>query len=364
MSSLRRQEQISVSVSLTWSAPRAWRARKEEGAADKSVFIPFVVEPWSNSPLWRRRGVVTVAALPVIKDAWLYPSRQQPRLESQSGRAQSYPKQKNVFFPPLFVLVVVFLFLLQNCVNNLTISPLRCTASSPLAKPGKLLPLVSLSQEKKSGTSIQMITELGKPSLCHPLRPRLCARPRRSAPHHFCLDLSGCSQGPRCSHGFTLNTFCFLILCSGWNWLSCFGPFQWFFFLFFVGGDIFFPPLQLHLQSITGFWSCSICPCGCFHSNNPPYTQTHTHTHSLSPQLSSGPGPFASFSRIADWRLCSTARQKPGKKPNIKHRSKHLLSNLCTLHFFSPVFSFFSSPTIILWYQRRSKSMCDAPFCM
>ncbi|XP_013769217.1 calcium-activated potassium channel subunit alpha-1a isoform X1 [Pundamilia nyererei] len=29
-----------------------------------------------------------------------------------------------------------------------------------LAKPGKLLPLVSLSQEKKSGTSIQMITEL------------------------------------------------------------------------------------------------------------------------------------------------------------------------------------------------------------
>lgn len=123
--------------------------------------------------------------------------------------------EKCFFFSPLFVLVVVFLFLLQNCVNNLTISPLRCTASSPLAKPGKLLPLVSLSQEKKSGTSIQMITELGKPSLCHPLRPRLCARPRRSAPHHFCLDLSGCSQGPRCSHGFTLNTFCFLILCSG-----------------------------------------------------------------------------------------------------------------------------------------------------
>ncbi|XP_037829400.1 calcium-activated potassium channel subunit alpha-1a isoform X4 [Kryptolebias marmoratus] len=32
--------------------------------------------------------------------------------------------------------------------------------SSPLAKPGKLLPLVSLSQEKKSGTNVQMITEL------------------------------------------------------------------------------------------------------------------------------------------------------------------------------------------------------------
>lgn len=120
--------------------------------------------------------------------------------------------RKMLFF---FFFAVVFIFLLQNCVNNLTISPLRCTASSLLAKPGKLLPLVSLSQEKKSGTSIQMITELGKPSLCHPLRPRLCARPRRPAPHHFCLDLSGCSQGPRCSHGFTLNTFCFLILCSG-----------------------------------------------------------------------------------------------------------------------------------------------------
>lgn len=117
---------------------------------------------------------MTVPALPVIKDALLSPTRQQQRLQ-----AQSYPKQQNAFF--------VSIFLFQNCLNNLTISPLPCTAPSPLAKPGKLLPLVSLSQEKKSGTSIQMITELGKPSLCHPLRPRLCARPRRPAPHHFVL---------------------------------------------------------------------------------------------------------------------------------------------------------------------------------
>lgn len=48
--------------------------------------------------------------------------------------------------------------------------PTLYTVSSPLAKPGKLLPLVPLSQEKKSGTNIQMITELGKPSLC-PLQP-------------------------------------------------------------------------------------------------------------------------------------------------------------------------------------------------
>lgn len=158
------------------------------------------------------------------------------------------------FFSPRFVLVVAFLFLLQNCVNNLTISPLRCTASSPLAKPGKLLPLVSLSQEKKSGTSIQMITELGKPSLCHPLRPRLCARPRRSAPHHFCLDLSGCSQGPSLLPWLHFEHILFF---NSLFWLKLtvlFWPVSViFFFSFLVGGDIFFPPLQLHLQSITGF---------------------------------------------------------------------------------------------------------------
>ncbi|KAM9727814.1 calcium-activated potassium channel subunit alpha-1a isoform 28-T28 [Menidia menidia] len=54
-----------------------------------------------------------------------------------------------------------------------------------LAKPGKVLPMVSLSQEKKSGTSIQMITELGKPSLC----PLLLSVPslHRSAPHQLVL---------------------------------------------------------------------------------------------------------------------------------------------------------------------------------
>lgn len=64
----------------------------------------------------------------------------------------------------------------------------------PLAKPGKLLPLVSLSQEKKSGTSIQMITELGKPSLCPPLpfAPSL----RRSAPHQLVLICLAAVKAP------------------------------------------------------------------------------------------------------------------------------------------------------------------------
>lgn len=123
---------------------------------------------------------MTVPALPVIKDALLSPTRQQRRLRANPDEPKVTRSRKMLFF-------FVFISLFQNCLNNLTISPLPCAASSPLAKPGKLLPLVSLSQEKKSGTSIQMITELGKPSLCHPLRPRLCARPRRPAPHHFVL---------------------------------------------------------------------------------------------------------------------------------------------------------------------------------
>lgn len=73
----------------------------------------------------------------------------------------------------------------QHAFFNYTISPLPCTVSSSLDKPGKTLPLVSLSQEKKSGTGIQMITELGKPSLCPPLPfvPSL----RRPAPHQLVL---------------------------------------------------------------------------------------------------------------------------------------------------------------------------------
>lgn len=37
-------------------------------------------------------------------------------------------------------------------------------AAAPLAKAGRKLPVISLSQDKSSGTSIQMITELGKTS--------------------------------------------------------------------------------------------------------------------------------------------------------------------------------------------------------
>lgn len=72
--------------------------------------------------------------------------------------------------------------------------PLPCTVSLPLAKPGKLLPLVSLSQEKKSGTSIQMITELGKPSLC-PLLPFVPSL-RRSAPHQLVLICLAAVKAP------------------------------------------------------------------------------------------------------------------------------------------------------------------------
>lgn len=95
--------------------------------------------------------------------------------QSNSGLDESGLGQQNAFFA-LFKTVSITIH---------TISPPPCTVSSPLAKPGKLLPLVSLSQEKKSATSIQMITELGKPSLC-PLLPFVPSL-RRSAPHQLVL---------------------------------------------------------------------------------------------------------------------------------------------------------------------------------
>ncbi|XP_067996000.1 calcium-activated potassium channel subunit alpha-1 isoform X16 [Melanerpes formicivorus] len=62
-----------------------------------------------------------------------------------------------------------------------------------LAKPGKLLPLVSISQEKNSGTHILMITELGKKFLfpSHHCLIFCCC----SYCHHLFLYLSGCIRG-------------------------------------------------------------------------------------------------------------------------------------------------------------------------
>ncbi|XP_071667901.1 calcium-activated potassium channel subunit alpha-1 isoform X29 [Patagioenas fasciata] len=63
-----------------------------------------------------------------------------------------------------------------------------------LAKPGKLLPLVSISQEKNSGTHILMITELGKKCLFpshHCLIFCCCC----SYCHQLSLYLSGCIRG-------------------------------------------------------------------------------------------------------------------------------------------------------------------------
>lgn len=97
-----------------------------------------------------------------------------------------------------------------NCFNNNNNFFLLCAVRSPLDKPGKLLPLVSLSQEKKSGTNIQMITELGKLSLC-PLLPFVPPL-RRSAPHQLVLIYLAAVEALRCSHGFTLNTFLFFLL--------------------------------------------------------------------------------------------------------------------------------------------------------
>lgn len=72
--------------------------------------------------------------------------------------------------------------------------------SAPLAKPGKKPPAISFSQDKSSGTSIQMITELGKKRLLS------C----RCSSAHQLLPLilpPGWTRGSLHSHGITLSTF-------------------------------------------------------------------------------------------------------------------------------------------------------------
>lgn len=131
---------------------------------------------------------------------------------------------------------------LWNCFSNHAVSAPLFTVSSPLAKPGKLLPLVSLSQETKSGTNVQMITELGKLSLCRllPLVPSLCAAPYQLVSIY--VAAAEALAVPMAS----LWTVLFVILVE----MDCLhaGPFEWTFF----GGICFvFLFFFLRLQSIT-----------------------------------------------------------------------------------------------------------------
>lgn len=166
-------------------------------------FIRLTALPWNYLLLLKRHGAVTARAsyllCTLIRGASLLDTGQPWIFQSNSEVNASSLETPECLYCGLW-----------NCFNNDTISPSLCTVSSPLAKPGKLLPLVSLSQEKKSGTSIQMITELGKLSLC-PLLPFVPLAPSRRS-SSACLDLSGCSQGSRRSHGFTLNTFLSFVL--------------------------------------------------------------------------------------------------------------------------------------------------------
>lgn len=84
------------------------------------------------------------------------------------------------------------------------------TCPAPLAKPGKKLPVISFSQDKSSGTSIQMITELGKKCLCPALQFCNC----RCLHISFSFDFSHWTRGSLHSHGITLSTF------YPWFWLK------------------------------------------------------------------------------------------------------------------------------------------------
>lgn len=203
---------------------------------DKTLFIPFTVLPWNHFLLFWWYSHPTALALylqcTLIQGALLLDTGQPWKSQSNSGDDNSSLRQRKCLYCSLW-----------NCFNNDTISPPLCTVSSPLAKPGKLLPLVSLSQEKKSGTNIQMITELGKLSLC-PLLPFVPSL-RRSAPHQLVLiylaavKVLAAPMASLWTHFYS----------SFWLKLTVlFWPlFNDFFFLF---GVVFFFFLQLRLQSI------------------------------------------------------------------------------------------------------------------
>lgn len=74
-----------------------------------------------------------------------------------------------------------------------------------------------------------MIKELGEPVLCPPL-PSV-----HSAPHQLVLIHLAAVRGPRCSHGFTLNTFLFSVLVE----IDCL---VFFFVVLFSGSAPLTPP--------------------------------------------------------------------------------------------------------------------------
>lgn len=238
-------------------------------------FIRLTALPWNYLLLLKRQGAVTARAsyllCTLIRGASLLDTGQPWIFQSNSEVDASSLETPECLYCSLW-----------NCFNNDTISPSLCTVSSPLAKPGKLLPLVSLSQEKKSGTSIQMITELGKLSLC-PLLPFV--PPRSVAPLLISLSWFIWLQS-RLSPLPWLHFEHIFILRSGWNWLSCFGPLftDFFIFLIYFGAFFFlFSFFQLGFcRASLGLWSCSVCPCGCFHSNTPSASH-HPYLPSLPP---------------------------------------------------------------------------------
>lgn len=92
------------------------------------------------------------------------------------------------------------------------------TCPAPLAKQGKKVPVISFSQDKSSGTSIQMITELGKKRLCPVLQCCNCCCLHISFFFWFLFAAQEAQSIPMASlwAHFTLG--------SGWNCLSCFAP--------------------------------------------------------------------------------------------------------------------------------------------
>lgn len=105
--------------------------------------------------------------------------------------------------------VAVFLGFLVDMLPVTVFLPSN-TCPAPLAKPGKKLPVISFSQDKSSGTSIQMITELGKKCLCP--APQFCNC--RCLHISFSFDFSHWTRGSLHSHGITLSTF------YPWFWLK------------------------------------------------------------------------------------------------------------------------------------------------
>lgn len=176
-----------------------------------------------------------------------------------------------------------------------------------------------------------------------------------------CLDLSGCSQGPRCSHGFTLNTFLFSVLVE----IDCLvlAPFLMIFF-FFLGHffSLAFAEHHLafdHAQSVLVAVFIATPP-----ASHPPLPSSGTHTHTV---RSFGPAclhqPLVSLTDISVPQSTGClGRNQISKQKNS--RSNHLLSCLFIFKIYFPV-SFLSPPDHISEAQiskESNKNLYDASF--